>query len=567
MPNINQYSPDISGPQPNNLGVSALEQAARISRIDFNEAGNAVEGGVRAVGQQAQNYYEQFAEQPEITKLTSQAALGFANLTSQYNQQINAANGDPNKVGQPFMDNTLDPFIEKLTESATTPAGRDFAEKYGNTLRQHFGQKMAADQVTYAGASATQSMRTTTNALSVAANADPSTVDAGLQLAEANVDAMVKSLGLSADDASKMKTELLANSKASITFGALEGMASKNPEQTAQDLQDGKLDGLLTNLLPDQQQGIRTYIAGQVKAKAVADRAAVAQQQKQQKQDFETRVSSIQASGAQKDGNVFYGPDAINSVYSGPNALAYTPYGMAHPTEVRTFFKSMQTANDEYNSGKTVQSDAATVQDMYNRAALPDTDPNHLTKLEVQQSLISHHISASVAGQFSKMIDAKDPTKAADEKRYNQWLTSVKPLIFPTGTSSAGAGAAYSQKWFQFMQDARQIYDASMGKQGASSADLLNPQSKNYIMHMLYLPAYQMSTEDAIKYGTQAAPTVLSPANGGVTAPGTDLQNFFTGGDFGVGEGQKFNVQSLTNPPKTVYKPGMSMDDLAKAVQ
>lgn len=564
MPNIDQFSPEIPNVQPNNLGASAFEQAARINRVDANEAGSAVGSGIAALGQPASKFYDQLVTQPEITRLTSQAALGYASLTDQYNKAMTAPGADPTKVFADFQQNTLQPFIDKLNDGASTSDGRDFVQKYGDDLTQHFGEKNAADQVSVAGTQAVQGIQTVTNAASLAANANPDGVGMSMKLIDTSIAATVKTLGVDPETAARITTELSANSKASVAVGALEGMISKNPQQAQQEIEGGDHDDLMALLKPDAQQSIRSYAAAQVKVAAEETKAATVVAQAQQKSDYETQVAKIDASAVDPNtGGIHYGPDAIHAVYGGPNSLAFTPWGQTHPQQVQTYYKAILAANEQYQSGQTIPNDPATFDSFRTRASLPPDSPLALKQDDINQAIVSGHLSAKSGSFFSSMIKDSDPTKASDEKSYNQFLTSVKPLVYPSTSDNVTGAPSYAlgQRWVQFQQDIRQVYTALKG-QGKSTSDLLNPQSKDYILNTFPLPKYQLQPDEASSLSL--TPTLLAPVQNDTSNPG--LASFFKGTDFGAAPGSTVNIQSLTNPPAK-YKAGMSMDDLAKAVQ
>lgn len=562
MPNIHQYDSPINDLQPNNLGASALEQAARINRVDANEAGTAVGSGIGSLGKPIQEDYDTFVTQPEISKLSSQAAIGLAGLTNDYNKLATAPNADYTKLGQTFFDQNLNPFLESLDDTATTKAGHDFVQSMGDQFRQHFGEKIAGDQSALAGASAANNMQTAVNGFVMATSFDPTSdtiAHAGLSSV---VDATLKTLDLTADQAATMRSEWLQTGDAAIAAAKLESMARSNPAQFQTDLDAGQFDKDLASMKPDAQEAIRAYAGSQLKSQTEAQKAATAQQDKQDKQDLNTSSLKLLGSGQQPDGSVQYGPDALNAIY-GPTGLASMPGAAKDPATVRATYNAMVTANKAAADGKPVITDPATRDDFLARGALPPDDPRALSTLQVAQAVASGHLSAKDAQPFYKMVGNSDPDDRQQQNQFNTWLLNVaKPLVVPAANSINASIPAWasSQRWSQMSQDLQRVYDQKR-KSGVSASDLLSPTSKDYILNNFPINSYQFSLGDAANMIT-TQPTQLPPVTTGGLSGNAGLGAFFQNSPFGAAPGDKFVTQDAGGATAApARKPGESAAD------
>lgn len=525
MPTIRQFQAPDDNLQANGLGSSALEQEARINRIDANEAGAAVGGGISALGAPAQQAYDQLVQQPEISRLTSQAAVGMLALTRQYNATINSSDPNDTTVTQKFFDETLDPYLSKLADQATTPAGRDYVQKYSDTLRSHFGTQAAADQVSRAGTAAVGNYQTGTNSWSLAANADPTVAPVALQQADADVKATVDALNLDPQQAAEMTAKLTQSRKAAISLSAIEGMARNNPTQFSQDLDAGKHDDLMANLDPSQQSAARAYAKDQVKADEAAQKAQLTIQAKQDKQAADQAQLKLLGSGVpQSDGSMLYTPDQIKSIFQ-PGGYGTMP-GVTGP-EARALRESMIASNERIAKGVTTRTDPLLYQDFQERTFLPAENPRALKPSEVAQAVIDNKISNADAQKFYTGIKDRDPTKAADEKLYSSFIAGpAKQLVLGSYTNNAAPDYVGGQNWYQFQQDFRRTYEAGLA-QGKTAAQLLTPGSKDYILLNFPVKKYQFSADVPQDYSN---PSVIPPVQG-VANPNESLTDFL-GNDY-----------------------------------
>lgn len=539
MPTIRQFQAPDNSLQANGLGSSALEQEARINRIDANEAGAAIGGGISSLGAPAQGLYDQFVTQPEISRLTSQAAVGMLALTRQYNATINSSDPNDTTVTQKFFDEALDPYLSKLADQATTPAGRDYVQRYSDSLRAHFGTQAAADQVSRAGTAAVSNYQTGTNSWALAANADPTTAPLALQQSEADVKATVDALNLDPQQAAEMTAKLTTSRKAAISLSAIEGMARNNPTQFSQDLEAGKHDDLMSNLDPAQQEAARNYAKDQVKADAAAQKAQLTIQAKQDKVAADQAQLKILGSGIpQSDGSMIYTPDQIKGIFQ-PGGYGTMP-GVTGP-EARALRESMIASNERVANGKATITDASLYQDFSSRSFLPAENPRALKPSEIAQGVLDDKISNADAQKFYKAIQERDPTKAADEKIYSDFISGpAKTLIQGSYTNNAAPDYLASQHWYQFQRDFRQVYEAGLS-QGKTAAQLLTPGSKDYIMISFPVKNYQFSADAPADYTN---PTVVAPVESSVANP--NAANF-RGPNQSVQQGEQ-NAASFYGP-------------------
>lgn len=572
MPNIRTYTAQDTELSPNNLGASAEEQAGRLERIDYNELGSNVGRGIASLGTPASQAYDQYVTQPEITNLVQQGSAGMLGLTQRYNALINSSDPSDPTVTQKFFDQDLNPFLEKLAGSATTQAGRDFVQKYGDQMRDHFGTVATADQSTRSGIAATGAVTQMTNNSALMVNQSPDMAPLAFKNAETSINSMLGSLNLAPALSAKIGIELKANAQGEIAAAALQGMAYKNPVQFQTELEAGKHDDLMGMLKPDAQNAVRAYAQHMVKAQSVADNAQATLLAKQQKAAANAAQIKLMSSGAvQPDGSMIYTPEQIKSIYT-PGGLASMPGVTAE--QVRTAQNAMIEANAREAKGETVISDASVYQDDSSRAFLDDSDPNKLTVTQLNEQMVRRQLSSKDYHTLMSSVTEADPQKKAEMGQYNKFISTVlKPLIIP-GTASAAMGSpmyAYNQRWLQAQQDIKTIFNQARAG-GTPVSDLLNPASPKYILNIFPYKAYQLSQDQDFNFGMQnQQPVVLPPVQGETNQikaalpanPGESVDSFMGNFYTGVAPGQPIPL-AKAQAPTVARKPGESISDYMK---
>lgn len=235
MPNIREYTAQVDGVQPSNLGTEALAQAGRRIGAFFNQAagvqesvGNKLGGALRDAGDVGVKYLEH----SEVQRGAAGAAALFAQATAEWEQTAKTSDPNDPQARQRFLEGTLEPALQKFQEAFQTEGGQQWASTHMAQFRQHFFQKTAADQSTLAGQAAIVNTQKTINALSVAARADPASLPMIQKMLETSVEGIAgSSPTITAEEAGKIKTQLLQHGMTEIVKSGVMAAIERNPEE------------------------------------------------------------------------------------------------------------------------------------------------------------------------------------------------------------------------------------------------------------------------------------------------------------------------------------------------
>lgn len=251
MPRINDYNLQTSAP-----GVA---QQTRANVEDTGNAGTAL----RNAGSEVENagvLLERRAGQADVANQAAHLSNTRAGLTEELQTRVqNASPADiegknpDGSDGQSMSDKYSDYIDEQFDKmpAPTTRAGREFAERQREALKQHLVNTMGRQQVALVGANA---VRTTQNTVSTTANSlesDPQGFKLALEAHAAYVDSMVATGGLPAARAAELKQ--WGNQQ--LAEGAAHGYIKADPETGKQLVESGIFDQYLTRAQKDSVSG------------------------------------------------------------------------------------------------------------------------------------------------------------------------------------------------------------------------------------------------------------------------------------------------------------------------
>lgn len=247
-------SPNAGGGlRQNNAGISALESEAstviRTASLAEREtwiAGRAIGGAIKATGDVAERAFEQYVVQPEISKGAAALAGYQDNLTTKWNELAKTANVNDASIRQKFIEDELEPSLQKFNEGFQTAEGKKFAESQSNSFRKHMFEKTTADMATRAGEAIVQNVSTLRNTLSNTVRNDPSSYDHSTAMVDASVRELVANTpGLSAAAAAKIEGSVATGIKSELAKATILGVAERNPDKAQEMINSGKFDKLI----------------------------------------------------------------------------------------------------------------------------------------------------------------------------------------------------------------------------------------------------------------------------------------------------------------------------------
>jgi len=244
MPQLQEYV-NKENIQPTDRGTEARVQEGRRVGAFFNQRAEGLRDFANRTGQQiggairdAGDAAVQYQTHREIGQGVGTFALMQDDVTNKWNDV--AKNADPNdpSVRQKFIEETLNPTLQKWGETFQTEGGQKFAQTQTRDLLNHMYEKTAGDMGSLAAQAVSNNVRTVGNTKSNTAINDPSSVPHLLDSVDTSIGALVDSSpNLKGAAAGRAKTELSEKLKESIVKSGAFGAISKSsdPETTAED--------------------------------------------------------------------------------------------------------------------------------------------------------------------------------------------------------------------------------------------------------------------------------------------------------------------------------------------
>lgn len=523
MANIRQYTSTKAqeGLHPSDIGVESYERAGRNIGASIHQAGEDIGRGIQNFG----GAMAQHDTMNEVSKGAADSAALMDELSTQWNQY--AKNADPNDpdTAKKWRENVLEPALEKFNQGFTTRQSQQWSMQMVDHMRQHFFEKTAADQSTLAGEAAVSNINSLQTHLSNMVAQDPTAVDTAHGTAALGVNAIVNATpNLTADTAAKIRTELLDKMHENIAQSAVVGAADRNPA-AARSLLDSP--SITDHLDETKRKTLNTYIDSQERASMSAQRQQEADMRRQQKEDVQDFQNKIVAQTIDPQGGTRLYPDYFKDVAK----LAFMPQAGDLPRAMLAYGHKVQ---EENAKGIPAATDPHVYSDYKQRAALPVNDPHALTLGEVYQARANGMLSDHDFSMFRGWVNeaGKNPTRAANQKILDQFERGMKGYF--TKSNMMTGDPQGDQRYMEFQQEAQQRFEAGIAS-GLKPYDLVSPSSANYIFKD-GISKFQVTQSQSINAIQQRATGTLQPL------PGVNAK------------------------PAVQWKPGMSMDDLDKAL-
>lgn len=476
------------------LGESAAG-SARADAAGLTAIGNALGTGISVIGQS----YVKWKTNQEVSQGAAALAGIQADLTTHWNDT--ASHSDPNdqSIGPAFQEKTLEPTLQKFVEGFGTEEGQAWAQNQTASMRQHFYEKVAADQATRAGMAVAQNLDVLGNRAQSLVMQDPTALDAALGLIDNSIGAIVGSNpSLNAAAATKARTELSQEMKSKTVKAALVGAINANPSAGLNAIGSGKyadyLDGDTTKTLIGYAETVQRSQAEQA-------RLDHSEELRQQADAAALAANSLVTSLVQPDGSLKMPQD----YYLQAMKVAMMPN--APPGLGESLVNFGMSKAEALSKPVKIVTDAPTYLSFIERANLPDTDPHHLTMKEILDAATAHRLDEEDYQELARAI-AKNPEEKKSAKDFHDYVESFKSAITSSTPLGMNQDALGDQMYSQFMTNAQRIQKAYKA-QGRSEDDIRAAIRGS-------IPAFVVSKKTA-RLGA-VAPNVL-PAEGSWIVP------------------------------------------------
>lgn len=489
MPNIREFNNPVSGLTPDRGPEQVAAMNARHTEAAFAQAGSQIGGGIAAAG----DAYTRIKTQQEISQGLATSAELQSNVTTAWD--VTLKNSDPNdhSVAEKFREEQLNPILDAWTSSFKTEQGKAWAEEHAGALRQHFFEKTAADQSLMAGEAAVQNFHQFTTGMSTTVLQDPSSLNMALGTADRAIDALLSAdPNLTPSQTAAMRGELRDKAREEIAKSAFIGTARSNPDAAMADLQSGKYNQLLDGTTQNQLFGF----AESIKREQRADqRAQEVESRQQQKDDFNAKRASLEASMFQPDGSVRVPPGFHQQLVM----LSQHPGAAQEPGAISALGDAAARATTDAINGTFTRTDNATWSDLAGRIGAAPSDPNALTHTQVNRAYADGKLSKSDWQFLSKAVDgSNDPAQHQALSQLNQALERVKPLVGKAnmfGQLDQSGIANFAALHYDTVQRFNQMVASGMSPAEAEKV-LEDPRDPRGIQ--AHLAAYQTSNKQGL---------------------------------------------------------------------
>ncbi len=309
--NIAEYTSPVDQLHPSSEGSSALAAAGiHVGRL-YNEAGADIKQGVGELGQAV----EQHDYMTEVSKGAATGSAILNNKMTEWQQMVSKPGAaDDKSIQGKFLDNNLEPELEKFQSGFDTEQGQKWAMDYANKIREHFATTTSADLMNLQGEERGHDVVTQRNQFGSILQKDPTSFDTVAPLWKSYIDGMRNDPAFASTDG-KIKLDKMFN----------EGNDEFAKEQVKAFADQGKIEharvaleaqGKAGNIEPNWNSELTLYINNQKNAHELERLQRVkisdAQKEQQNSQEVNNAFQSI-ASGKGATATVIMGNTKLTS--------------------------------------------------------------------------------------------------------------------------------------------------------------------------------------------------------------------------------------------------------------
>ncbi len=498
MPNIREFQTPALGLRANETGVEATAAAARRVGAEYNEAGGSIAAGGAAIGQSikiAGDLYDDHLTHQEI----SRGGLALAGMMGKKTEDWNTAakGADPNDptVANKFLQESLEPDLEKFKEGFTTQRSQQWAESHVDAFRQHMFVKTSADMASLAGEAIKANYRQTTNSLANTVRNDPTSLDFVLKTYEDTLTSVVgTSTNLKGADAGRIKTELLQKGKEelvkSAALGHIEATGKMPPWST-----DPKYSPYIT---PSELKQLEVAERHYATLNRSEQRAAEQDADRKARVQLHSDMNALELSLYDDDGNLVASKDHIQKFRE---IVRANPVGAnLERGRVSGMFNGLTRMIDRQNRVKASLDDDATRQDLTNRLFDPD---NPTTMLQIGLAVNDGKLSQRSSKNLGAIVKAEETSIKDPVMKVT--MGGAKQLL---GTDPVGAGnyASFVQVFLP-----QYIAQKRAGTLPANALDLKDPKSLISESMAPYKRTLQQQMQDRILRGDFGLEPAMQP--------------------------------------------------------
>jgi hypothetical protein len=435
----------------------------------------------------------------EINSGAANGAQLMANLNQQWEDTAKAADPNDPTTKQKFIEEQLEPALEKFQGTFSTEKGQQFAEHFADSYRNHMFEKTASTMSALAGEAVKVNASKTINGLASAVAVDPSThsIDNAFDVVDHSLGSMVDSSpNISAETGAAVKGEVNQTAKEQIVKSAVASMIQKNPNIDLDAIQKKYGDYIKGDEMKQFQK------AAQVQAKVdfLQNKAIEAYHDKQRERAATAELGQNFADNVtfDADGKVTINPKFYDGAMG---TIRKYPGAADEVARAQILFGQHQQAVKR----ETIVTDPTTQGDLLSRM----TDPNNPTTetqilMEANKSKLDAHATSNLLALRKSLDDApiKDPV-------FHSTFESAKAII----EQSFDGHENFGKFAYNFMTAYRAASNAGTLK--PDDLDMNKPDSLISKSMAPYKPTPAQIMQYHIMHSIGTDPTNIQNFNGG----------------------------------------------------
>jgi hypothetical protein len=501
MPNIRPYTSPIEGISNPETASRAAADAGRRIGSSYSEAASFKTAGANAIAGMGAKFAQDIDLIGDVvtdyyaTKETALGAKTAADIAFGINQQMNKAmreNPDDPTVGLRLREQA-EPMYEKFKEGFTTEKGKKWAEGRVEAMRNHFDQKIIADEATRAGVAIQNNVDQHGNRLAANVYTNPEDFSFSLKALQDFNEQMKKSTpNLSAAQAAQMDLKVQAQAER-LAKSALSSMANKNPTATIEFIKSGQFKKEFGDYISAGEAVQIVKSAEEIQRREIAQRRVdAAEQRRVLKERAESGAAKIVTSVIQQDGTIRVPPDYAKKVTewqqvhgdaaSADEARAMINFGISRAGEPALY--SDPTVKEQIMIG----------------LSLPPTDPRATTLTQLLTYSSQKKLTDPDLKLYKEMLESKtkDPTRLELHGRMMKQVEQYKSTITKSNPLAGIIKPEQDQQYGDYLARIEGMFNEAWQRGGyAEASKLLDPNSPNGIRSVL--PDYSIDTKTGSK--------------------------------------------------------------------
>lgn len=484
MPKIQEYQQQTSAAGPEQQRAANIE--------DTGNVGNAVRN-LGTTLESAATLIDRRAGQSDVSDLSAKFSKLRADQTNKLTQTLQSATPEQISGGTPqgapgsksISESFLEDFDKQMTDisnGAATRAGREFAQRNSEALREHFQVAAFHGQSQLAGAQAVGNYRSTVQNNATALMNDPSQFDSVMSTHDDLVKSLVQQ-GLPADKAPELK----AFGEQQLANGAARGLMEIDPSLAKKNIEEGRYDKYIT---ADDKYKLLTESDMYIKAQDT-------EAKRQEKVAKEARQEQIDKTQDQMLSKVYSGSLSTKDILQSPDLDYSAKKDLLHVLD--------QHARDK------LKSDPEIYTSILERIHAPDGDPDKISDPSVL--LRTPGLSLNDMNKLRREI-TKTPEGQIESQLKKTFMDSAKKQLTGSNPLLGIKDPTGDQNFQSFQADVLDEYNKQRTA-GKSAQQLLSPtisgkDNPDYLGNKL--KAYTKSTQQVMQEIASQARSSTAPS-------------------------------------------------------